>query len=65
MGDKVRESETRMSVYVVMGNDFPDAVFDNEAAAEAYCEARRAQNAESGTRVYWRFYVFPLLRRGS
>lgn len=53
-----------MQVYVVMGNDFPDAVFDSEAAAEAYCEARRgsgqATTWNTAARIYWRVYEFEL-----
>lgn len=56
-------------VYVVMGNDYPDAVFTTEAAAEAYCTERAAEDprpklrssAFPAPRVYWRYYDFPLL----
>lgn len=41
-------------VFVVMGNDYPDAVFDTEAAAEAYCAKQRPHN----DRIYWRVYEF-------
>lgn len=53
-------------VYVVMGNDFPAAVFDSGSAAEAYCLERKKQDetAAAGTRrlsrIYWRVYDFPL-----
>lgn len=53
-------------VFVVMGNDYPQAVFTTEARAEAYCvEMRKADALESkqtGQRrmVYWRVYAFPL-----
>jgi hypothetical protein len=51
-----------MKVFVVMGNDFPDAVFDNEAAAENYCVGKRGNYKEgSGIgRIYWRIYEFEL-----
>lgn len=63
MGDETRETDTPMYVYVVMGNDFPAVVFECEREAGAYCERRRAENAENGTRIYWRVYGFPLFRR--
>lgn len=55
-----------MQVYVVMGNDFPDAVFDSEAAAEAYCEIQRMadKRAAAAATVYWRVYEFELQRGG-
>lgn len=49
-----------MKVFVVMGNDFPDAVFAKEADAEAYCESKRDGNATHGHRIYWRVYGFDL-----
>ena len=47
---------------VVMGNDFPDAVFDTLAAAEAYCEKRREQDKKASPRrmIHWRTYDFYL-----
>lgn len=47
-----------MRVYVVMGNDFPDAVFSSESEADAYCARQRTENPKS--RVYWRSYDFVL-----
>lgn len=44
-------------VYVVMGNDYPDAVFTTEVAASAYCSDKKAQ---TGRRVHWRYYAFRL-----
>lgn len=39
-----------MLVYVVMGNDFPDAVFDTAKAAEDYCDSKRAaRRTNNGT----------------
>jgi hypothetical protein len=53
-------------VFVVMGNDFPAAVFTTEQAAEDYCvdqreetEAKRKRGEGSG-RIYWRVYPFDL-----
>jgi hypothetical protein len=50
-------------MYVVMGNDFPDAVFDKLEAAEAYCVEKRKEgpfNPSGSPRVYWRVYDFYL-----
>lgn len=49
-----------MSVYVVMGNDYPAAVFATEEAAEAYCVAKRKEPRTSGIMIYWRVYEFAL-----
>lgn len=53
-----------MTVYVIMGNDFPAAVYDNRAAANAHCERENAKNEErlrdGYGRIYWRVYEFPL-----
>ena len=52
-----------MKVWVIMGNDFPDAVFDNEEAAEAHIKARKAEGKIHGgsyAKIYWRAYEFPL-----
>ncbi|TJW14426.1 MAG: hypothetical protein E5W82_10645 [Mesorhizobium sp.] len=50
-------------VHVVMGNDFPAAVFEKKEDAETYCVARRAENRPGYARIYWRVYNFPILRR--
>lgn len=59
-------------LFVIMGNDFPAGVMDDEAAAEALCKARMdAQRAKlieehgpSGKHwpppIYWRVYLFVL-----
>lgn len=58
-----------MRVWVVMGNDYPDAVFDNEVAANEYIrKARTIDKVKFGdtyTRIYWRAYTFemPLTRQ--
>jgi hypothetical protein len=54
-----------MKVWVVMGNDFPDAVFKSEAAAEKYCADKKAANHKDrqsghGRMIYWRSYDFDL-----
>ena len=63
MGDKVRETDTPMNVYVVMGNDYPEVVFECEREAEAYCERRREEPRDGHAVIYWRVYGFPLFRR--
>lgn len=51
-----------MRVYVVMGNDFPDAVFTSAELAQVYCASKAVDTRPGGiTRVYWRFYDFELL----
>lgn len=50
-------------MHVVMGNDFPAAVFDDLAKAEAYCDQQRLKgpHTESGIcRIHWRTYDFYL-----
>jgi hypothetical protein len=49
-------------VYVVMGNDFPDAVFDNEVDAIIHINICKAQcpRRHMAPRIYWRVYDFPL-----
>lgn len=59
-----------MKVFVVMGNDYPDAVFTSNEAAEAYCCAKRSDDVlaqpkggmmhGSVPRIYWRVYAFDL-----
>lgn len=51
-----------MKVFVVMGNDFPDAVFDSEQTATAYCDAKRKEPKVIGfgPRIYWCLYEFEL-----
>lgn len=51
------------TVFVVMGNDFPDAVFDTEEAAERYCAEKIT--TVSGHRIYWRVYDFALRTEAS
>jgi hypothetical protein len=55
-----------MKVYVVMGNDFPEAVFSTEIEAEKLCERRRFEEGPKPPkgyrvpRIYWRVYPFEL-----
>jgi hypothetical protein len=53
-----------MMVYVVMGNDYPAAVFDNESDAAAYCLRKKVEGekrrADGNSVIYWRAYGFPL-----
>lgn len=56
-----------MKVYVVMGNDYPDSVFNTEEAAEAYCQKRKNEPGNkhdlgNSYRIYWRVYEFDLRR---
>jgi hypothetical protein len=56
-----------MKVWVLMGNDFPEAVFADQIAAEAEVK-RRMDEQRVGKpnwdtpRVYWRVYDFKLRR---
>lgn len=51
-----------MKVWVVMGNDYPNAVFDTEKAANTYCAVKKEEpasnHASGGIRIYWRSYAF-------
>jgi hypothetical protein len=54
-----------MKVYVIMGNDYPGAVFDNEAAADRFIALKKAENDKNmsqgmGGKIYWRKYEFKL-----
>lgn len=39
-------------VYVVMGNDYPSAVFSTEAAAEAYCKTATDEHEAEMRKMY-------------
>lgn len=54
-----------MKVYVVMGNDYPDAVFDSEQAAKSFCEAKKAKNATGERPIYWRYFEFEMNRESA
>jgi len=47
-----------MKIYVVMGNDFPEAIFSEKDAAERFC--KRQPTLCGGSRVYWNVYDFTL-----
>lgn len=50
-----------MRVYVIMTNDFPEAVYSDKATAEAICKKQNSIKPEPGFRkVYWRVYEFEL-----
>jgi hypothetical protein len=55
-----------MRVWVLMGNDYPDSVYDTEATADAAAEEKKRQCAaeqrvkQTRTRIYWRHYEFEL-----
>ncbi|TDR34709.1 hypothetical protein [Aquamicrobium defluvii] len=53
-----------MKVFVVMGNDFPAAVFTTEQAAQLCCEEESAKNEKRKRdgygAIYWRVYSFDL-----
>lgn len=53
-----------MKVYVVMGNDFPGAVYATKEAADSYCHqqiaAGKVDNNGRPGRIYWRVYEFEL-----
>lgn len=54
-----------MRVFVVMSNDFPAGVMDDEAKAEAFCKAKmleqkRCLKMHMAPRIYWRVYPFEL-----
>jgi hypothetical protein len=54
-----------MKVYVVMGNDFPEAVFSKEKDAEAFCAEKVGKKPHKGlpaAHVHWRTYEFKLDR---
>lgn len=53
-------------VYIVMGNDYPAAVFSDKKIAEAYCYKKKKEEKPhesavwKGTQIYWRSYEFTL-----
>ena len=49
-----------MKVYVVMGNDYPDAVFKLEQDAEKFCSDEKKERGEQKPGIYWRTYEFEL-----
>lgn len=53
-----QEAPPATTVFVVMGNDYPAAVFTTAEAAEAFCAERR--KLPSHIRIYWQSYPLPL-----
>lgn len=59
-----------MQLFVIMSNDFPAGVMDDEAAAQALVDARNRAEASAEktgstlgrSRVFWRAYAFELNR---
>jgi hypothetical protein len=57
-----------MIAYVVMGNDYPDAVFSQSEEAAAYCTKQREKEEERNKRegrkfyakIYWRVWAFEI-----
>lgn len=51
-----------MKVYVIMGNDYPAAVYDNEQSAKDRCDCEAAKNdvrvRDGCGKIYWRVYEF-------
>lgn len=57
-------------VFVIMGNDFPDAIFDNQGAAEQYIYKKNCEHPDydklnrkyplrlTVQRIHWRWYQF-------
>ena len=46
-----------MEVWVVMGNDFPEGVYDSEAKAAAAIKVYKLNNDQ---RIYWRAHKFTM-----
>jgi hypothetical protein len=59
---------TSKTVYVVMGNDFPEAVYEEEGDAIAFVDAKKEEETKKQSsdlyRIYWRYYDFELKGRG-
>jgi hypothetical protein len=49
-----------MKVYVVMGNDYPEAVFKLEAEAVKFCSDKKKERGMQKPVIYWRTYEFEL-----
>lgn len=49
-----------MKVFVIMGNDYPNAVCATEAEAKAYCAEMRAKSDADSRMIYWRHYEFDM-----
>jgi hypothetical protein len=57
-------------IYVVMSNDFPDCVFDEEWRADIYCEEQKKyqegllKDWQHGAAIYYRIYGFEINEPG-
>ena len=62
MAERCSAAPASTTIYVIMGNDYPSAVFASEERAEAYCDVRKKARKPSdmGPRIYWRWYKFPV-----
>lgn len=55
-----------MTIYVIMGNDYPEAVFSEEKLAVAFVAKMKGKltsldgTSANPTRVHWRYYPFEL-----
>ena len=49
-----------MKVYVIMGNDYPGAVFSTKEAAEKFVAERKKKCKDGLTPIYWRSYEFEM-----
>lgn len=54
-----------MTVWVLMGNDSPEAVYSDKAKADAEVERLKGEEAKKGrnqAKIYWRLYEFDLIK---
>ena len=49
-----------MKVYVIMGNDYPDAVFSSREVAEKFVAEKKKERKDGLTPIYWRLYEFEM-----
>jgi DNA polymerase I-like protein with 3'-5' exonuclease and polymerase domains len=58
----MRKEKVKFNTWVVMGNDYPDAVFASEKEAEAHIKRKKREDKKKGTgrTIYWRAISFPL-----
>lgn len=54
-----------MKVWVIMGNDYPEAAFSKEDHATAYCKRKTEENTRNmeqrnSGKIYYRAYPFTL-----
>jgi hypothetical protein len=62
----VASQREKKIVYVVMGNDYPAAVFEREADAIGYCDEKaklpESRHPSGAKCIYWRSYSFEVRR---